>query len=69
MQMNLLKGSDTYKLNFPNTFVDTRDIRTITHDDILSKINLKVGELDFLDGSPPCTSFSLLQEKDKRELG
>ena len=52
------KASDTYKLNFPNTIVDTRDIRTITHDDILSKINLKVGELDFLDGSPPCASFS-----------
>jgi len=35
----------TYKANHPNSFLDPRDIRKITADDILEKINLKKGEL------------------------
>ena len=59
------KASDTYKLNFPNTIMDTRDIRTIQPQEVLDKINLKVGELDFLDGSPPCASFSTAGKREK----
>ena len=59
------KAVETYKLNFPNTIVDNRDIRTIQPDEILKKIKLKKGELDFLDGSPPCASFSMAGKRHK----
>lgn len=52
-------AADTYSANkAPYTIVDRRDIRTITAEDLLNKINLDVGELDLLDGSPPCSAFS-----------
>jgi DNA (cytosine-5)-methyltransferase 1 len=47
------------------TFVDGRDIRTVTPSDILEKIGLGVGELDLLDGSPPCASFSTAGKREK----
>jgi DNA (cytosine-5)-methyltransferase 1 len=51
---------DTYNSNkAPYTIVDDRDIRNLRADDILSAINLKKGELDIFDGSPPCSAFSL----------
>lgn len=59
------KAYETYKLNFPNTYVDTRDIRTINSQEILDIIKLKKGELDFLDGSPPCASFSMAGKRNK----
>jgi DNA (cytosine-5)-methyltransferase 1 len=49
---------DTYRANFPETFVDPRDIRQISGADILAATGLAIGELDMLDGSPPCASFS-----------
>lgn len=49
---------DTYSANFPNTQVDPRDVRLVQPEDILAKIGLRAGELDILDGSPPCESFS-----------
>ena len=52
-------AADTYQANAdPTTVVDRRDIRTITGQDILDATNLRPGELDVLDGSPPCASFS-----------
>lgn len=59
-------AQDTYRANFPTTTLDTRDIRTVQPDELLTKIGLKVGELDLLDGSPPCASFS---SAGKREAG
>jgi len=47
-----------YRANFPDTPLDTRDIREIDPADILKAAGLGVGELDILDGSPPCASFS-----------
>jgi DNA (cytosine-5)-methyltransferase 1 len=50
---------DSYRANMaPYTILDDRDIRTVSPDDILGAIGLKPGELDLLDGSPPCASFS-----------
>ena len=40
------------------TIVDGRDIREVDPLEVLKAIGLKVGELDLLDGSPPCASFS-----------
>lgn len=59
------KAYETYKANFPNTYMDTRDIRTIQPNEILEIIKLKKGELDFLDGSPPCASFSMAGKRHK----
>ena len=59
------KAYETYKANFPNTYVDTRDIRTIKSQEILDIIKLKKGELDFLDGSPPCASFSTAGKRER----
>ena len=56
----------TYKINFPNTYVDGRDIRTVTPESILEKTGLSVGELDVLDGSPPCCAFSTCGKRDKK---
>ncbi len=48
----------TYRLNHPDTYLDTRDIRQVTASEILERAELGVGELDVLEGSPPCASFS-----------
>lgn len=48
----------TYKANHPRSFLDCRDIRTVTGDDILNAIGLQRGEIDIFDGSPPCCAFS-----------
>lgn len=49
----------TYRLNaHPDTIIDPRDIRTVTANDIFSVTGLGVGDLEILDGSPPCASFS-----------
>ncbi len=55
---------DTYKANFPDTMIWTGDIRKLKGNDILQDLGLEVGELDVLDGSPPCASFS---KSGKRE--
>jgi DNA (cytosine-5)-methyltransferase 1 len=49
---------DTYRANFPGTFVDERDIREVEGADVLEALGMRAGELDVLDGSPPCASFS-----------
>lgn len=56
---------ETYRANFPTTFVDTRDIRTIRGAEILERLNKQPGELDLLDGSPPCASFSTAGKREK----
>jgi DNA (cytosine-5)-methyltransferase 1 len=57
---------NTYKVNFPDTPVDPSDIRDITRKngkkgitDWLKKYDIKPHELDLLDGSPPCSTFSV----------
>lgn len=48
-----------YRLNAaPQTVIDPRDIREITPADVLDAIGLRPGDLDLMDGSPPCASFS-----------
>ena len=50
---------ECYRLNFPNTPIIEKDIRNVSGKEILDLIGLKKGELDILDGSPPCASFSV----------
>lgn len=57
---------ETYQANAaPYTVLDGRDIRTVTPADVLQTIGLEPGELDLLDGSPPCSSFSTAGKREK----
>ena len=56
---------DTYKENHPGVILTGEDIRTISGKEILESIGLKRGELDLLEGSPPCASFSTAGLIDK----
>lgn len=58
-------AQETYAENYPNTFIFKEDIRQLSGSDILNKIGFSVGELDVLDGSPPCASFSIAGQKEK----
>lgn len=49
---------ETFRLNFPEVPCWQRDITTVKVKEILKFCNIKVGELDILDGSPPCQGFS-----------
>ena len=57
------EAARTYGINFRDCVVDQRDIREISASDeavasFLASAGLKRGELDVLDGSPPCCEFS-----------
>ena len=56
----------TYRANHSDTILDCRDIRTVKPEEVLNALGMKSGELDLLDGSPPCASFSTA---GKREAG
>jgi DNA (cytosine-5)-methyltransferase 1 len=47
-----------YELNHPNSHLDKRDIRDVAPEDILETTGKERGEIDVLDGSPPCSDFS-----------
>jgi DNA (cytosine-5)-methyltransferase 1 len=51
-------AAETYRLNHPGTVVSEQDIRTVSALDILRESGLGAGDIDVLDGSPPCQSFS-----------
>lgn len=53
----------TYERNHPGVYVDGRDIRLVTAEEIRKVIGDI--ELDVLEGSPPCASFSLAGKRDK----
>jgi DNA (cytosine-5)-methyltransferase 1 len=54
-----------YKLNHPDSILDMRDIRTVQPEDILKATGKEQGEIDLLDGSPPCASFSRAGKREK----
>ena len=49
---------DVFKLNFPAVPVWYKDITQITPAEILGFCRIVKGDLDVLDGSPPCQGFS-----------
>ena len=53
------EAQNTFRENYPNTLIIPGDIKKLTGKDFLDKIGLKPGELDLLDGSPPCSAFSM----------
>lgn len=54
----------TYAANYPDAILFPQDVRVLSGAEILSAIGLGVGELDILDGSPPCASFSAAGNRD-----
>lgn len=56
---------EVYALNHPQAILDPRDIREIQPAEILEAIGLQQGELDLMDGSPPCVSFSTSGKRHK----
>ena len=55
---------ETFRLNFPNVHVFHKDIVDLSVAQCLKMIELKAGELDVLDGSPPCQGFSTIGKRD-----
>jgi len=49
---------ETFKLNFPGVPVYHGDIAKLTGKECMKLAGIKKGELDVLDGSPPCQGFS-----------
>lgn len=56
---------EVYEANHPGVHVDDRDIRDVSGDDILKAIGKEKGDVDVLEGSPPCASFSMVGRRDK----
>jgi DNA (cytosine-5)-methyltransferase 1 len=52
-------AAETFHANFPDVPVYVGDIATLGNDEALLRAGLKPGELDVLDGSPPCQGFSV----------
>ena len=53
------EAQNTYRENYPNTLIIPGDIKKLTGKDFMIDTGLKPGELDLLDGSPPCSAFSM----------
>jgi len=59
----------TYSTNFPDTKIISGDIKKLKGKDFLETANLEAGELDILDGSPPCSAFSVAGKREKNWKG
>lgn len=55
---------EVFKLNFPEIPVWQKDIKEVKAKEILDFCNIKIGELDILDGSPPCQGFSTVGKRN-----
>lgn len=53
------EARNTYSDNYPETPILPNDIKELSGSDFLSLVGLQEGELDILDGSPPCSAFSV----------
>ena len=49
---------DTYRRNHPDTAFIEKDARETTPAELLGAADLEQGQVDILDGSPPCSPFS-----------
>ena len=56
---------ETYSSNYPGTPIMPDNVLDITGMDILKVAGLQPGELDILDGSPPCSAFSIAGKREK----
>lgn len=56
---------ETYSANFKDTKVLVDDIKKYSSQEFLDMAGIKKGELDILDGSPPCSAFSVAGSREK----
>ena len=59
------EAQKTYRANHKHTILNTRDIRTVTAQEILDEIGMNRGDIDLFDGSPPCCAFSTAGSREK----
>lgn len=57
-------AQETYRANHPGVYLDARDIRQLTAQDIFDATGTQRGEVDVLEGSPPCASFSMAGKRE-----
>jgi DNA (cytosine-5)-methyltransferase 1 len=55
---------ETYRLNFPDTPIYHGDIGKLSAEECCKRAGIEPGELDILDGSPPCQGFSTAGKRD-----
>ena len=53
------EAQNTYRENYPNTTIVPGDIKKLTGTYLMEQANVGISELDILDGSPPCSAFSM----------
>ena len=58
------EARNTYALNHPDTYMNGEDIRKVTAKQIIQEGKFD-GEIDVLEGSPPCASFSMAGSREK----
>lgn len=61
----VLEAQNSYKANWPDTYIFPQDVKQLTAEMILEQTGKKVGELDLFDGSPPCSAFSTAGSREK----
>lgn len=59
------RARDTYAANYPDVPIVPYDIRMLTGEDICKAGGFEKGDIDILDGSPPCSSFSVAGKREK----
>lgn len=57
-------AAKTFAENFPETTVDSTDIRAVSPADVRQRLGLQVGEIDLVAGGPPCQGFSTYGKRD-----
>ena len=53
------EAQNTYRENYPNTTIIPGDIKKLTGTYLMEQAGISVSQLDILDGSPPCSAFSM----------
>lgn len=56
---------ETYRANFPDVPIVVQDVRDVEPALLLERFGLARGELDVLEGSPPCSSFSTAGRREE----
>ena len=61
----IAEARDTYAANFPGVSIEPRDIREVGAAGLLERAGVEAGDVDVLEGSPPCSAFSLAGKREK----
>lgn len=60
-------AAEVFRLNFPDVPIYHGDIASLSVDDVFKSTGLTHGELDVLDGSPPCQGFSTVGKREMED--